>query len=255
VAALLVSPALLVGGLAAHAEVVQKGNLRVEVSGRLSPKRLPRTSAAPISVMVGGGIKTVDGSLPPQLKELRIELDRHGHMETQGLPKCHVDQIQPASTRQALRACRPALVGSGSFSVDVVLGTQVPYPSKGRLLVFNGTYRGRPALLGQIYSAHPFTNSFVIPFRIGRSKRGRYGIALSARLPRAFTNWGHVTQLTMKLERRYAFRGGRRSFISTACPAPNGFGGAVFSLARTTFRFAGGVELASSLTGECRVRG
>lgn len=239
---------------AVHAEVVEHGNLRIAVSGRLSPKRLPRTGAAPTAVTVEGEIATVDGSLAPQLKRLRIELNRYGRLETRGLPECRIGQIQPASTARALSACRPALVGRGSFSVDVVLGSQEPYPTKGRLLVFNGTYNGHPALLGQIYSAHPFANSFVLPFRVSRSKHGRYGIVLTARLPRAFTDWGYVTGLEMQLSRRYSYLGHRHSVLSATCPAAKGFPGAVFPLARTTFTFAGGTNLSTTLAGDCKVR-
>lgn len=174
----------------AQAVVVQKGNLRVATTGKLTPSRLPRAGAAPIAVSVGGKITTTDGSLPPQLSGIRIELNRHGRLDTADLPECKVSQIQPASTARALAACRAALVGQGSFSADIVLGTQQPYPTKGRLLVFNGTYRGRPALLGQIYAAHPFATSFVIPFAIGAHPHGRYGTVLSATLPQAFTAWG-----------------------------------------------------------------
>ena len=238
----------------AQAEIVQKGNLRIKVSGELSPRRLPRNGAAPIAVTVGGVISTTDETLPPQLKRIRIELNRHGRLETTGLPRCKVAQIQPASTARALRACRAALVGQGSFSVDVVLAGQDPYPTKGRLLVFNGVYKGKPALLGQIYSAHPFANSFVIPFVIASKPRGRYGLSLTATLPRALTSWGHVTGLQMRLARRYSYRGHRRSLISAGCPAPKGFPGAVFTLSRTSFDFMGGKRLGSSLTRSCRVR-
>ena len=254
-AAVLALAALAVGAALAHAEIVQKGILRVDVEGELAPRRLPRTGTAPISVTVGGVVSTTDESLPPQLKRIRIEINRHGRLETAGLPECKIAQIQPASTARALRACRPALVGKGSFSVDVVLGGQEPYPTSGRLLIFNGAYRGKPALLGQIYSAHPFSNSFVIPFVIASKPRGRYGLTLTATLPRALTNWGHVTALHMRLARRYSYRGHRRSLISAGCPAPKGFPGAVFTLARTTFSFAGGTRLGSSLTRNCTVRG
>lgn len=188
ITAVLAVTALLVVGTA-QAEVVQRGNLRVKVGAELSPQRLPRVGTAPIAVTVGGRIATTDGSLPPQLETLRIEFNRHGHLETAGLPRCRESQIQPASTARALAACRAALVGQGDFSVEVVLGTQEPYPTKGRLLVFNGTYKGKPALLGQIYSSHPFANSFVIPFAVGNLPRGRFGTVLTAKLPRAFTNW------------------------------------------------------------------
>jgi hypothetical protein len=239
---------------ATRAELVQKGNLRVAVSGHLSPKHLPRTGAAPIAVTVRSGIATLDGSLPPQLQKLRIEINSHGRLEIRGLPECRIGQIQPASTARALSACRPALVGKGSFSVDAVLGSQEPYPTKGRLLIFNGTYKGHHALLGQIYSPHPFANSFVIPFQVSRLKDGPYGIALTARLPRAFTNWGYVTGLEMRLGRRYSYRGHPQSFISAGCPAPEGFPSAVFPLARTTFAFADGTKLSLPLIGDCKVR-
>ncbi len=245
----------LAGAGLARAEITQKGTLQVTVGAKLSPTRLPRTGVAPIAVSVGGQFATTDHTTAPQLKTMRIELNRHGDLDTEGLPSCRRGKIQPASTARALRACRPALVGEGSFSVDVVLGGQEPYPTKGRLLIFNGIYKGQPALLGQIYSAHPFANSFVIPFELGQSKRGRYGIALTARLPRAFTNWGHVTGLQMRLSRRYSYRGHRHSFISAGCPAPEGFSGASFPLARTTFTFAGGKTVSETLTRDCTVRG
>lgn len=251
--ALLAGIALLAAAPAA-AELVQKGNLRVAFSGKLSPRKLPRSGAAPIAISVAGKIATVDGTLAPQLRTLRIELNRGGRLDTRGLPVCRASQIYPASTERALKACRGALVGRGSFSVDVVLAGQDPYPTRGKLLVFNSRRKGRPALLGQIYSSKPFTTSFVIPFKIAKIRKGRYGTALTASLPGALGNWGHVTGLDLRLARRYTHRGRRHSFISAACPAPRGFPGALFSLARTTYRFAGGQKLTSTLTRQCRVR-
>jgi len=246
---------LLAAASLARAEIAQQGTLRVTTQGKLSPQKLPRTGTAPIAVSVGGRFSTTDATLPPQLRSMRIELNRHGALETTGLPECRIAQIQPASTQRALRACRAALVGSGRFEVEVVLAGQEPYPTAGRLLVFNGKYKGKKALLGQIYSAKPFASSFVIPFLISNKRRGRYGLVLSSTLPKALTSWGHITGLQLNLKRRYAFRGRRRSVVSAGCPAPKGFPGAVFALARTTFRFAGGVRVSSGLTRSCKVRG
>jgi hypothetical protein len=249
---MLAVAAFLVAGTA-RAEVVQRGNLRVTVGAELSPKRLPRVGAAPIAVTVGGRIATTDGRLPPQLRSMRIELNRLGRLETTGLPRCRESEIQPASTARALAACRGSLVGQGSFSADVVLGTQQPYPSKGRLLIFNGTYKGRPALLGQIYSAHPFASSFVIPFAIGQRGHGRYGTVLSAELPPAFIRWGYLTGLTMRLGRRYSHDGHSHSVLSAGCPAPEGFPSATFPVARVSFGFQD-QTLGAALIGSCGVR-
>ena len=241
--------------LATPSSIVRKGNLQVKVSGGISPKRLPREGTAPVSVSVAGEISTVDHSPPPELRKLKIDLNRHGGLETKGLPLCHIDEIHPASTQRALSACKASLVGTGSFSVDVVLAGQEPYPTTGRLLLFNGVFKGKHALLGQIYSAHPFATSFVIPFQIQEKRKGRYGLALTAKLPQALISWGRVTGLAMKLQRRYSWGGKRRSFAEAGCPAPKGFGAALFTLARTTFSFAGHKRITQTLTGHCGVRG
>lgn len=242
------------GGLA-QAEIAQKGKLRIKVSGKLAPRSLPRTGVAPISVSFAGQISTTDKSQPPQLKQLRIEINRHGQLDYAGLPICHPAEIQPASTGRALAACRGSLVGQGTFWANVVFAGQDPYPTKGRLLVFRGQSKGQPVLLGQIYSAHPFATSFLIPFSIHPIKAGIYGTALTASLPGALGNWGYVTAISMKLSRRYTYRGKAHSFISAGCPAPKGFPGAIFPLARTSFSFGGGQKLSSALTKSCGVRG
>jgi DNA-binding beta-propeller fold protein YncE len=234
--------------------VVQKGNLRVSLDGDLAPSRLPRTGAAPVGVSLGGEISTTDGSELPQLKKLRIEFNRGGHLETRGLPVCPLSRIQIASSDRALSACQKALVGSGSFHANIVLRGQAPYPTSGRLLIFNGREGGRPVLFGHIYAGKPFATSFVITFRISRLPHGRFGTLLTASLPEALGNWGYVTAIEMKLLRRYTAGGERRSYLSAGCPAPKGFPGALFTLARTSFTFAGGKTLTAALTRSCRVR-
>jgi hypothetical protein len=236
----------------AGAEVVQQGTLRIGLNAKLQPSHLPRAGSKPIAVSISSRLTTTDQSVPPPLKSMRIELNRHGRLDTEGLPECHISQIQTASSATALKACRPALVGRGSFSIDVVLGGQVPYPTAGRLLLFNGRYRGRPALLAQIYAAHPFANSFVIPFRIERLPHGRYGIVLAARLPAAFTSWGHITALQMRLSRHYRYRGRAHSFLSAGCPAPRGVSQASFPLARASLAFVGAVQISQALSSSCR---
>lgn len=246
---------LLATAALAHAEVAQRGNLRVKVSGELAPKRLPRKAAAPVSVSVAGQISTTDESPPPQLKELRIEINRHGRLDYRGLPICEESQIHPASTQRALAACRSSLVGKGRFWANIVLAGQEPYPTQGRLLVFNGRQGGKPVLLGQIYAPRPFATSFVIPFQLSESGKGEFGTAMVASLPKALGSWGYVTAISLTLSRRYTYRGARHSYLSAACPAPKGFGGVSFPLTRTTFSFAGKRSITQTLTRHCGVRG
>lgn len=235
--------------------IVQKGNLRVQVSGRIAPKRLPRRGKAPVSISVGGRISTTDGSLPPPLRAMRIEFNRNGSLDLEGLPACDYKAIQPGSSSRALAACRSALVGKGSFTANITVAGQEVYPTSGKLLVFNGRQDGRPVLFGHIYSTRPFATSFVIVFALKAVGRDPYGMVLDASLPVAMDAWGRLTGLQMTLRRDYSHRAKKRSFLSAGCPAPKGFPGAVFSLARTEFSFDGGRKLRLTLASQCKARG
>ncbi len=236
----------------AQAEIAQKGHVRVTISGELSPKRLPRSGQAPIAVSVGGQISTTDKSPPPRLQSLEIELNKAGKINYAGLPLCPYGAITTASSERALSACRPALVGRGSFDAEITLAGQDPYPIEGKLLAFNGKRGGRPVLFGQIYSPRPFATSFVIVFAIERGGKGDYGTRLSATLPTALGSWGKLTGIELALSRRYTYRGQRYSYLSAGCPAPKGFGKVPFPFARTSFGFEGGLTLSSTLVRECR---
>jgi hypothetical protein len=129
----------------AQAEIKQSGDLRVAFQGKLSPRALPRAGAAPVTVSVGTRITTADGASPPQLRSISIAVNRHGHFEPDGLPLCNLRDVQPATNANALAACRPSLVGHGTFSAKVLLPQSSPFPSVGKILAFNGVIGCRPA--------------------------------------------------------------------------------------------------------------
>lgn len=236
------------------AEVIQTGNVRLDVNGQISPQKLPRKGDAPIAVDVGWQIATTDGTPPPKLKTLGIEINRAGRFDLKGLPTCPYAKIQPATTSRALTNCRSALVGRGNFSAQISLAGQESYVAAGQMLVFNGLEGGKPVLFGQIYSAKPFANSFVIPFKLKQITGGRYGTSLTATLPPSLRAWGSLTQIEMRLRRKFGYEGKQHSFISAGCPAPEGFTEAVFPLARTSFGFVGGQSESLTLTRSCKTR-
>jgi hypothetical protein len=238
----------------ARAEVSQKDGVRVSFEGRLIPHSLPRSGTAPVRVSVGAKIAATNGTTPPQLRRISIAINRHGRFDPQGLPLCSLRQIQPSTTADALRACRRSLVGEGSFSAKVLLPEQAPFPSEGKVIAFNGTFHGAPAILAHVYGTSPIPTSYTIPFAIGAA-RGTFGTVLSASLPQVTSEWGYVTGLSMTLGRSFAFHGRRRSYLSASCPAPPGFRGALFPLARASFTFGGRGTLTSILNRSCGVRG
>lgn len=248
-AAALLTGALIALALIAapgQAEVSQKRGVRVKVLGRLSPSSLPRHGSAPIAVSLSGRIGSYGSAGLPQLERMTIEINRAGRLGIGGIPRCPLNRIKPSTSRGALEACGSSLIGEGVFSADVRLPAQSPFPSLGKVLAFNGTVGGHPAILAHIYGTRPVPTSYVLPFRL-RSARGPFGTALEASFPRVTGEWGFVTGLSLRFAR------GR--FLSAGCPAPPGFDRVAFPLFRTSFAFAGGIALAGTLVKSCRAQG
>lgn len=234
-AVFLVSLATTVG--VASAVVIQTAGVRVSVLSQVMPYKLPRDKPAPIAIFVGGHLEAVNGGIPPQLERLKIQVNRHGLLQSRGLPVCHPPQVQPATTERALANCGEALIGSGQFWAHIILPGQEPYPTKGRLLIFNGRQRGRPTLLAQIYTSHPFNSSFLINFAIRRVNDGPYGTELEASLPETLGEWGYLDRIKLTLKRKYRFGRRQLSYFNAACPAPVGVERIGFPLAKATFFF------------------
>jgi hypothetical protein len=239
---------------AARAELIQQGNLRVFFDGRLAPQALPRERPAPVTVSLDGSVATADGTLPPQLREMTIAVNRAGRVSVAGLPRCPAGVLQQTSTRAALERCRRALVGRGHFAANVNFPDAPLIPAHGDVLAFNSRIHGRAGLLLHLYGTTPVRAAFVLPFTITR-QQGEFGTVFSTRIPELASDLGYVTDIQMTMGRKYSYRGERRSFLSASCAAPAGFPGAIFTLARATFVFANGQRLATSLARDCKVRG
>jgi hypothetical protein len=240
----------------APAAVVEQGNLRVTLLSQIEPHRLPRHTQAPIAVFVSGHVDAVQTGIPPQLVKLNIKVNRHGLLQWKGLPVCPVTRIQPSSTEDAIERCGDAIIGSGQFWAHIVLAGQNPYPTRGRLLVFNGrTASGKPAVLAHIFTANPFASSFVIPFQIKHLKDGgAFGTELGASLPEALGEWGYVDRIKLTLRRKYRYGGKQRSYYNANCPAPAGTFSAVYPIALATFSFED-EQVTAEVTKSCGVKG
>ncbi|MDX6609701.1 MAG: hypothetical protein QOF85_1626 [Solirubrobacterales bacterium] len=246
--------ACLPAGVAAARQFVQQGTLRVAFDAHLLPHALPREREAPVTVQLAGAVRTTDGSIPPQLREISIAMNRAGVVSVAGLPSCRPSELQQTSTEAALRQCRSALVGHGHFAANVNFPGSPVFPARGTVLVFNSTGKGGMNLLLHLYGSSPVRAAFVLPFKISRQSKGKFGTVFSTHLPRLASDQGYVTDIDLKIGRTYSYRGEKRSFISASCAAPAGFPGAIFELAKATFSFAGGQHLISHLPGDCRVR-
>jgi hypothetical protein len=228
------------------AEVFQKQGIRVTVNGSLSPSKLPRKGKVPVAVSVAGEIAATKQNTLPQLKALQIAINSAGALNVRGIPHCRIGHINPSTTEQALAMCRSSLIGEGSFSANVLLPEQSPFPSKGKLLAFNGVVGRRPAIFAHVYGTQPLATSYVFAFKV-RHRKGTFGTVLEASFPRATGDWGYITGISLKLK--------KSRFMEAGCPAPAGFNKVVFPLVKTSFDFAGGLDIQSTLTRSCIARG
>jgi hypothetical protein len=251
-AAALVLVAL--SGLAAlaHAETVRRGGLQVNFEGRMAPQVLPRSADAPVTVSVSAKVTSTAATPPPPMRQIAIAINRHGHLDTSGLPVCQLEQIQPATTDDALSACRRSLVGQGRFLANV--SGRAPFPAEGKIYAFNGEVEGKPAILAHVYGTAPAPASYTLAFVIGKTS-GIFGTTLKATLAPVDPDSGYITAIYLTLGKTFKAGGKRGSYFSASCPAPKGLSQAVFSFADAAVSFAGGRTLRSKLTRTCRARG
>jgi hypothetical protein len=238
-------------GTFAEAEVVQKGDVRVQFSGFISPTALPRVGTAPVKVSVGAKVTALKESDPPKLRRISIAINRAGKFSPSALPTCTVSDIQPSTTENALKVCGDALVGTGTFAAKVLVPQQSSFPAEGKLYAFNGVYHGRPAILAHVYGTEPVPTSFTLPFEITAGK-GEFGTVLTASLAEATGKGGYITELSLDLGNSNT--AGKKPFLSAGCSAPKGFGAATFAFAKATFTFAKS-KIETTLARNCQVRG
>ena len=237
----------------ARAELTASGDLFVNFSGAIDPVALPRNSLAPISVQIGGTVRTLSGEQPPALRGISIAISRGGRLNTYGLPVCHRREIEVSNQFEALKRCGDALVGSGGYEANTAFPEQGAFPSRGEILAFNTVIGGQRAILAHVYATDPVPITRIVVFKIHRGS-GSFGTVLSAELPEELNRWGYLTRISLGLHREYAFRGRERSYLSAACRAPAGFPGAVFPFAEASMDFSDGRVLTAILNRSCRVK-
>lgn len=239
--------ALALSGTAVAVKVAA-GNLVLNFVGAVTPTKLPRAHKAPIRLESGVSLRTRDGSHPPALSRLVFEYDKHGHVETRGLPTCTRRRLADTTVRQARRLCPGAIVGRGLGKGVVKFPDQAPIYASSPLTLFNGprTRRGS-TLFVHAYTTVPVTTTYLIAVRVLRIKKGRYGFRVEVKFPKLIGGYGSPTYGRLRIGRHWRFRGRRLSYLSARC-----VGGRLQSRARAEFR--DGTDLAGSPLITCRVR-
>lgn len=232
----------------ATAQVVRSGNLVVTIDGKVSPGALPRVTPAPITLSVSGSLKTADGSHPPALKELFLQFDRHGRLNTTGLAVCSPRRVRSTLTTQAKRACGDALIGQGRVEAEIALPEQPAFSASGPLLIFNGPEKqGHRTLVFHVYAHVPAPTAFVTTAEIGEGS-GRYGPTARVKIPTIVAGQGSLTGFRARVHRTFVHKKRRESALLASCPT-----GRLY--ARGDFTFANGESLSGLVTRSCTPKG
>jgi len=229
--------------------VVTVGNLRLTANGNFSPTLLPKNELAPITLNLSGKIETLDHTHPPAIQEVIVETDKNGSINAKGLPVCSSGKLQAQTTAKARGICGSAIVGEGTTSVEVAFPEQRPFIIKSELLVFNGGLSGgKTKVFVHAYLSSPVSAAVVVPVTVSKIHHGRYGLKTVAKVPKIAGGYGSPLSFSLKVGRKFTFKGKKQSYLLAKCPDGH-------LQAKGVGIFSGNLRLAGSLVRSCTPKG
>lgn len=243
VVALLALVALGAFAVSASAQTVKFGNLIATIDGSITPSKLSKTTPSPIALNLKGSLATADKTHVPALKELFLEFDRNGHLNTKGLASCTVGKLQSTLTAQARQACGKALIGSGRVAAEIAFPEQAPFSAGGPLLIFNGSKGSKQELIFHVYASVPAPTTFVTTAKIGKGK-GIYGTSALVKIPSITSGQGSLTSFNATINKSFNYKGKKQSVLTATCKS-----GSLH--ARGDFLFDGATKLSGKVTRSC----
>lgn len=208
----------LVGAGVAHAITLRVGNIVISGDGGFTPTTLPKRKNAPIKLYGHSKFSTTDGSRPSPLRRLVLEFDKHGAVETRGLPKCTRQKLIATTVRTARRNCRGSIVGKGFGTALIELPEQRGIKASSQLTLFNGPRRhGNPTVLGHAHLDYPAPTTYIILIEIQKIRNGRYGFKTVADFPRIANDYGSPLYGRLTIGRKWKFKGRTLSFANAHC--------------------------------------
>jgi hypothetical protein len=215
--ALLVLLSVALVGSATGA-VVKVEDVVLRADGGFEPQTLPKRQFVPIDFHGELDISSRRGGKPPRLEQALIDFDRDGRLSVGGLATCAPETIAAASTDEARRICRGAVVGTGHIGTYVAFLEQGPVESTSPLTIFNGprTAAGQPTAVLHAQISTPATQTYAISVPI-EQRRGGFRYRARIDVPEIAGGFGAITHLDVEIGRRYRAGGEKRSYVSARC--------------------------------------
>lgn len=242
----LAGAVLLVAAASAAAIVLHAANLVITADGGFTPTTLPKHGFAPIKLHGFGKIATEDGSPPPILETVTIWFDKHGEVDTEGLPTCTPQKLAATTTAQARKLCPGAIVGKGFGKAVVDFPEQGPIPASSPITLFNAKPKhGNPVVLAHAHLTVPGPTTFVVPIEIQKVHDGRYGFKTVGKIPKIAGGYGIPLYARLTVGREWKYKGKTHSFANAGCPDGR-------LQAKGQFKFKDGTFLQGSVFKRCK---
>ena len=248
--ALAVAAALgLLGAASAYAIEAEIGNTVVSATAALTPRALPAHGGAPVTVKSSVRIGTVDHTQPPALKTIAFLFDKHGFIDTKGVPVCTMAKLAGTTPTQARQRCAGALVGTGTGKARVQMPGQAPVTISSPLSFFNAPPEGgNPTLIAHAYETVPSAQTLLVPIEIKRVKGPRYGFKVEIQMPAIAEGFGAATLAEAAVGRTFKRAGKKVGYLNARCA-----GGRL--QVNGALRFANGDYFPATLVSACHTPG
>jgi hypothetical protein len=198
---------------------VRAGNLILTINGGVTPKALPKKTFAPITLNVSGKIASADGSHPPALTEVVVDTDRNGMINVLGAPTCKQSQLEAQTTAAAEKACKPAILGTGTTDVEILFPESSPVALHSKLLAFNGgTKGGVTTIYIHAFLTTPVTAAVVTTVKISKEHNGPYGTRSIATIPKIAGYAGSVRAFSLTFQKKmFTYKGKKHGYLLAKC--------------------------------------
>ncbi len=212
------------------------------------PKNLSKTKPTPVTLKVTTKTTstTAANGVPSPAIRAVVDFDKNASLYTKGIPTCDPAKLQSTSTETALVACGNAKIGTGSGSALLPVGSRV-LPEPVVITAFNGVpVGGRPVVLLHAYGSSPVQTTQVLNGKVSNYNKEGFGPRLDVEIPKLAGGTGALTDFTVTINKKYRFKGEKRSFVSAKCPNSKKL------KARAAFTYLDGEVLTAVSTQSCK---
>lgn len=244
-AALLVAAIATSVAIAGPTVVGKDGNTQ-SIDSKIAPKKLSKTTLTPASLRVTTKTTstTAANGVPSPAIHAVVDFDKNARLYTKGIPTCDPAKLQSTSTEVALQLCGKAKIGTGAASALLPVGAQV-YTVNQTVTAFNGVPQGgKPIVVLHTYGTTPIQTTLVLVGPVTNYNKEGYGPRLDLEIPKIAGGTGALTDFQVKIDKKYFYKGKKRSFVSAKCTSGK-------LKARGTFTFLDGEQLTAFSTQGC----